>query len=159
MLKRREFIARTSAALAFTGGSIKGALTNSSYAQESQISAATMENSFPQTDISVDQLTEYLAYALRILKNCDLPCEGITTPGGFGNKVKQKLPQAVFEAVRDVYATELPHYFKNVSMCEESVLPEFENVRGADTDEPTVTVNVPAGTGDWFGGWDGVAES
>lgn len=124
-----------------------------------EISAATMENSFPQTDISVDQLTEYLAYALRILKNCDLPCEGITTPGGFGNKVKQKLPQAVFEAVRDVYGTDLPHYFKYVSLGEESVLPRFENVKGADTDSPTLTVNVPAGTGDWFGGWDGVVES
>lgn len=124
-----------------------------------EISAATMENSFPQTDISVDQLTEYLAYALRILKNCELPCEGITTPGGFGNKVKQKLPQAVFEAVRDVYGTELPHYFKYVSLDEESVLPKFENVHGKDTDSPTLTVNVPAGTGDWFGGWDGVVES
>ncbi len=124
-----------------------------------EISAATMENSFPQTDISVDQLTEYLAYALRILKNCELPCEGITTPGGFGNKVKQKLPQAVFEAVRDVYGTELPHYFKYVSLGDESVLPKFENVRGADTDSPILTVNVPAGTGDWFGGWDGVVES
>ena len=124
-----------------------------------EISAATMENSFPQTDISVDQLTEYLAYALRILKNCELPCEGITTPGGFGNKVKQKLSQAVFEAVRDVYGIELPHYFKYVSTGDESVLPKFENVRGSDTDSPTLTVNVPAGTGDWFGGWDGVVES
>ncbi len=124
-----------------------------------EISAATMENSFPQTDISVDQLTEYLAYALRILKNCDLPCEGVTTPGGFGNKVKQKLPQAVFEAVRDVYGTDLPHYFKYVSLEKESVFPKFENMQGAGTDSPTLTVNVPAGTGDWFGGWDGVVES
>ncbi len=126
---------------------------------QAEISAATMENSFPQTDISVDQLTEYLAYALRILKNCDLPCEGITTPGGFGNKVKLKLPQAVFEAVRDVYGSELPHYFKYVSLGNESVLPRFENVRGESTNSPTLTVNVPAGTGDWFGGWDGVSES
>lgn len=124
-----------------------------------EINAGTMENSFPQTDISVDQLTEYLAYALRILKNCELHCEGITTPGGFGNKVKQKLPQAVFEAVRDVYGTELPHYFKYVSLDDESVMPKFENVQGADGDSPTLTVNVPAGTGDWFGGWDGVVES
>ncbi len=124
-----------------------------------EISAATMENSFPQTDISVDQLTEYLAYALRILKNCDLPCEGITTPGGFGNKVKQKLPQAVFEAVRDVYGTDLPHYFKYVSLGEESVLPKFEHLQDADSEMPTMVVNVPAGTGDWFGGWDGVTAS
>ena len=38
--------------------------------------AATMENSFPQTEVSVDFLASYLAYSLRILKNCGLPCEG-----------------------------------------------------------------------------------
>jgi hypothetical protein len=65
----------------------------------------------------------------------------------------------VFEAVRDVYGTELPHYFKYVSLGDESVLPKFENVQGANTDTPSLTVNVPAGTGDWFGGWDGVVES
>ena len=31
-------------------------------------------------------LGAYLAYALRILHNVGLPCEGITTPGGFGSK-------------------------------------------------------------------------
>ena len=30
---------------------------------------------------SADQLADYMSYALRILKNVDLPCEGITTPG------------------------------------------------------------------------------
>ncbi|RMF39478.1 MAG: hypothetical protein D6753_13700, partial [Planctomycetota bacterium] len=66
-------------------------------------SAATMENSYPQQEVSVDYLASYLAYALRILNNCGLPCEGITTPGGFGNRVKQKLPVAVRQAVSDVY--------------------------------------------------------
>ena len=119
------------------------------------VSAATMENSFPQTEISVDQLAAYLAYALRILKNCDLPCEGITTPGGFGNRVKSQLPQAVFEAVRDVYRTELPHYFKYVSVEDEGTQPTLEHVRDPNSLDPRVTVSVPAGTGDWFGGWDG----
>ncbi|MGV2339946.1 MAG UNVERIFIED_CONTAM: hypothetical protein LVR18_40120 [Planctomycetaceae bacterium] len=45
----------------------------------------------------------YLAYALRILRNCGLPCEGVTTPGGFGNRVKPELSLAVQQAVRDVY--------------------------------------------------------
>ncbi len=123
-----------------------------------EINAGTMENSFPQEEVSVDFLASYLAYALRILKNCDLPCEGITTPGGFGNRVKDQLPIAVHQAVRDVYGCELPHYFKYVSLGEQSVLPKLENLRDADTDQPTVTMNVPAGTGDWFGGWDGVDE-
>jgi hypothetical protein len=123
-----------------------------------EISAATMENSYPQEKKSVDELAAYLAYALRILKNCDMPCEGITTPGGFGNMVKSELSLAVHYAVRDVYGSELPHYFKYVSGGSQSTEPKLEHVEGLDTDEPRVVVNVPAGTGDWFGGWDGDLE-
>ena len=35
-----------------------------------EANSATMENSYPQSDVSVDHLTEYLVYALRILKSC-----------------------------------------------------------------------------------------
>ncbi len=118
-------------------------------------SPASMENSYPQEDVSVDYLASYLAYALKILKNCDLPCEGVTTPGGFGNRVKDKLPLAVFEAVRDVFGSEIPHYFKYVVDGDESTEPKLEAVRDRDSEAPRVTVNIPAGTGDWFGGWDG----
>ncbi|MCA9264015.1 MAG: hypothetical protein KDA60_09220 [Planctomycetales bacterium] len=118
-----------------------------------EATSATMENSFPQDDRSVDELAEYLALALNILKNCGLPAEGITTPGGFGNRVKDKLPQAVYEAVTDVYGTELPHFFKYVREGEESTAPELENV--GTPANPRVVMNVLAGTGDWFGGWDG----
>jgi hypothetical protein len=120
-----------------------------------EISPATMENSYPQQDLSVDQLAEYLAYALRILKNCGLPCEGITTPGGFGNRVKEKLPLAVRQAVSDVFAAEIPHYFKYVEMGEANTEPRVEALATHDGSPPHLTVNVPAGTGDWFGGWQG----
>jgi len=123
-----------------------------------EISSATMENSYPREKKSVDELTAYVAYALRILKNCELPCEGITTPGGFGNLVKSELSLAVREAVRDVYGAELPHYFKYVSGGKESTQPKLEHVEGLDTDDPRAIVNVPAGTGDWFGSWDGDSE-
>jgi hypothetical protein len=69
--------------------------------------------------------------------------------------VKPELSLAVHDAVRDVYGTDLPHYFKYVVGSDESTIPKLEHVRGLDTDDPKVTVNVPAGTGDWFGGWDG----
>ncbi len=119
------------------------------------INAATMENSFPQQHKSVDELASYLAYALRILERCDLPCEGITTPGGFGNRVKSELSLAVDEAVRDVYRVDLPHYFKYVHGGDQSTEPILEHVRGVGTEDLRLTVNVPAGTGDWFGGWQG----
>lgn len=123
-------------------------------------SPAHMENSYPQADVSVDYLASYLAYALRILKNCDLPCEGITTPGGFGNRVKDKLPAAVFEAVRDVYGTEVPHYFKYIASGDESANPKLERVASDDGAGATRAVmNVLAGTGDWFGGWEGTVAS
>jgi hypothetical protein len=114
---------------------------------------ATMENSFPQTDISTDELASYLAYALKILKNCELPCEGITTPGGFGNRVREKLPLAVHQAVRHVFGSELPHFFKYVA-DDLSTEPTLEFVAGK-RDVSQLTMNIPAGTGDWFGGWDG----
>jgi hypothetical protein len=120
-----------------------------------EVTPAAMENWYPQTPVSVDQLTEYLAYALRILKNCDLPCEGITTPGGFGGSVPNELSLAVQEAVRDVYGAEIPHYFKYVAEGSESTQPRIEHLQDAESDSPRLTVNVYAGTGDWFGGWDG----
>ncbi|QDV43660.1 hypothetical protein Enr13x_35170 [Stieleria neptunia] len=118
-----------------------------------EVNAGTMENSYPQTDISTDHLTEYLAYALRILKNCGLNCDGITTPGGFGNRVKEKLPVAAGQAVRDVYGSELPHYFKYVKTGDESTEPQLEF--DGDRVLSNLTMNVPAGTGDWFGSWEG----
>ena len=120
-----------------------------------EISSATMENSYPQEPKSVDELASYLAYALRILERCDLPCEGITTPGGFGSRVKSELSLAVGDSVSSVYGTDLPHYFKYVSDGDESTQPVLEHVRGLDGEHPRAIVNVPAGTGDWFGGWDG----
>jgi hypothetical protein len=119
------------------------------------IGKSTMENWFPQEKISVDELASYLAYALRILKNCELPCEGITTPGGFGNQMRDQLPQAVDESVRDVFGTELPYYFKYVREGDEDTQPAIEYLRHTADGRPQATVNVPAGTGDWFGGWQG----
>ena len=119
------------------------------------INSSTMENSYPQGKKSVDELASYLAYALKILKHCELPCEGVTTPGGFGNQVKPELSLAVDEAVRDVFGVSLPHYFKYVHTGDQSTEPIIENLRNAGSEDVRMTVNVPAGTGDWFGGWQG----
>jgi hypothetical protein len=120
-----------------------------------EISPATMENSYPREKKSVDELAAYLGYALRILRNCELPCEGITTPGGFGGLVRSELSLAVQHAVRDVYGAEVPHYFKYVYTGDENTEPKLEHLSGLGTDDVRFTVSIPAGTGDWFGGWQG----
>jgi hypothetical protein len=105
---------------------------------------------------SVDFLADYIGYALKVLKNAGLPCEGMTTPGGFGNRVLPQLSQATLEACRDVYGTEIPHYFRHLYTGRESVAPRVEYAAGLGTDDPKCVVSVIGGTGDWFGGWDGL---
>lgn len=123
-----------------------------------EISRHTMENSFPDKPVSVDDLADYLAYALRILKNVGLPCDGFTTPGGFGNLVKSELSLAARQAVQSVFRSEIPHYFKYLLTDKSrSTNPQIEHVSGLGTADPQCTVNIIAGTGDWFGGWDGVS--
>jgi hypothetical protein len=117
----------------------------------------TMENSYPPAKQSAEELAPYIAYALQILKNCELPCTGITTPGGFGNKCKTELSLAVRQAVTDVFANpDVPFYFKYISeKPDESTRPKLEAIEGVGTEAPKFVVNVPASTGDHFGGWDG----
>jgi hypothetical protein len=105
---------------------------------------------------SVDQLADYLSYALRILKNVELPCEGITTPGGFGNRVLPQLSQATLESCRSVFNAEIPHYFRHLYTDERSVAPRVEYASGLDTNDPRCAVSIIGCTGDWFGGWDGL---
>lgn len=104
---------------------------------------------------SVDEIAAYQAYALQILKNVELPCEGVTTPGGYGNRVLPQLAQATFESVRSVYGAEIPHYFRHLySEGDRSVAPRVEYAAGLDTSDPRCVVSIIGCTGDWTGGWD-----
>jgi hypothetical protein len=105
---------------------------------------------------SVDELADYLSYALKILKNIGLPCEGITTPGGFGNRVLPELSQATFESCRDVFGAEIPHYFRHLYTDDRSVAPRVEYAADLDSDDPKCVISIIGCTGDWFGGWDGL---
>jgi len=105
---------------------------------------------------SVDELANYMAYALRILKNAGLSCEGITTPGGFASRVLPELAQATLAACRDVFDAEIPHYFRHLFTDERSVAPRVEYASGLDTPSPKCVVSIIGCTGDWFGGWDGL---
>lgn len=114
-----------------------------------------MENWEWSVGRSADELASYLAYALKILKEIGLPCEGMTTPGGFGSKARPQLAQATFEAVRAVFGAEVPHYFRDLfSEGETSVAPLVQNASGFTGADPRCVVHVIGCTGDWTGGWD-----
>ena len=73
---------------------------------------------------SVDEIADYMTYALRILHNVGMPCEGITTPGGFGVNALPELAQtfsenvSVFDRVwyglHEINAELLQHFRSNV---------------------------------------------
>jgi len=115
-----------------------------------------IENAGWSQDKSADQLADYMAYALRILKNVGLPCEGITTPGGFGGQNRVNLAKATFQSCRDVFNAEIPHYFRDLFTDERSVAPLVQYASGLDSDDPKCVVSIIGCTGDWFGGWDGL---
>lgn len=120
---------------------------------------SVMENFGWTVGKSADELTDYLSYALRILKNVDLPCEGITTPGGFGGRVLPQLSQAVLQSCRDVFGAEIPHYFRHAFLDQRSVAPQVEYASGLAGSDPKCVVSVIACTNDWTGGWDGLTEA
>jgi hypothetical protein len=114
-----------------------------------------MENWEWTTGRSADEIADYMTYALRILKNIGLPCEGITTPGGFGVRARPQLAQATLQSVRDVFGAEIPHYFRDLyDRGDESVAPHVYYASGLDGADPRCVVSIIACTGDWTGGWD-----
>ncbi len=115
-----------------------------------------IENAGWSQDKSADELADYMAYAMRILKNVGLPCEGITTPGGFGSQNRVNLAKATLQSCRDVFNAEIPHYFRDLFTDDRSVAPLVQYASGLDGDNPKCVVSIIGCTGDWFGGWDGL---
>jgi hypothetical protein len=116
-----------------------------------------MENWEWSQNKSADELGAYMAYALNILKEAGLHCEGITTPGGFGSRNMDNLAKGTLEAVRDVFKAVIPNFFRDVvTEPGKSVEPQLYHVSGLDTDDPRCSVHIIGCTDDWFGGWDGI---
>lgn len=117
-----------------------------------------MENWGWSQDKSADELGGYMAYALQVLKNAGLNCEGLTTPGGFASQNKEALAQGTLAAVREVYPeVDVAHYFRDLyTEPDKSVAPLVKYPSGLHSDDPRCVVSVIGCTGDWFGGWDGL---
>lgn len=119
-------------------------------------SEKTMENWGWTDDKSADEIADYMSYALTAIKNAGLTATGVTTPGGFGNKVLPQLSQAAMQACRGVFQTEIPHYFRHLFTDHRSVAPRVEFASGLNGADPHCVVSIIGCTGDWFGGWDGL---
>jgi len=116
-----------------------------------------MENWEWSQNKSADELAAYQAYALNILKEAGLYCEGLTTPGGYGGRNQDNLALGTLQAVRDVYGAEIPHYFRDLFTEKgKSVAPQVRFPSGLDSSDPKCVVSILGCTGDWFGGWDGL---
>jgi hypothetical protein len=116
-----------------------------------------MENWEWSQNKSADELAAYQAYALNILKEAGLYCEGLTTPGGYGGRNQDNLALGTLQAVRDVYGAEIPHYFRDLFTEKGvSVAPQVRFPSGLESNDPKCVVSVLGCTGDWFGGWDGL---
>jgi hypothetical protein len=106
---------------------------------------------------SADELAAYQSYALEILKEAGLMCEGLTTPGGYGGKNQENLAKSTLQSVRDVFGTEVPHYFRDLFTEKgESVKPVVLYPSDLSSQDPKCVVSIIGCTNDWFGGWDGL---
>lgn len=116
-----------------------------------------MENWEWSQNKSADELAAYQAYALAILKEAGLPCEGITTPGGYGSRNQNNLARGTLDAVKEVFGVEIPHYFRDLfTEKEKSVVPKVLYPSGLDGNDPECVVSIIGCTEDWFGDWDGL---
>ena len=106
---------------------------------------------------SADELGEYIAYALSILKEAGFECDGMTTPGGFGHRNIPNLARGTQWAVRDVYGAQIAHFFRDLILePAKSVQPQVFHAENLEGDHPSCSVHIIGCTGDWFGGWDGL---
>lgn len=118
-----------------------------------------MENWEWSQNKSADELAAYQAYALTILKEAGLNCEGLTTPGGYGSKNQNNLALGTLEAVRDIFGAEIPHFFRDLFTDKnKSVAPLVLHPSGLTGPDPKCVVSIIGCTEDWFGNWDGLQQ-
>ncbi len=106
---------------------------------------------------SSDELAAYQVYALTILKEAGLQCEGLTTPGGYGGQNQDNLALSTLQSVQDVYGSEIPHYFRDLFTEKgKSVAPQVLYPSNLNNPDAKCVVSVLGCTSDWFGDWDGL---
>ena len=91
-----------------------------------------------------DSLTAYYVHALEILKNVDIPANGITSPWHFAQGVEEAHAEAVGRSLREVFDVKQAWYFLHTSnKMEEDWVRIMRRDDEAGTAVVTVVGNVP----------------
>jgi len=103
-------------------------------------------------DPPVEQLTDYIAAAMELLRNVGIRCEGVTSPGVFGKRKEEAYARSTLEAALRVNNNPRPFYFL---WLKTDALPDVP-IRHAQKDKGIAIASIVACAGDWFGatGWD-----
>ena len=95
----------------------------------------------------VDQLTDYIAAAMQLLKNVGIPCEGVTSPGNFGKEKEDAYAQAVLDASIRINNNSRPFYFLWNVLDKMPTVP----IHHAKKDKGSAVASIVGCAGDWFG--------
>jgi len=112
------------------------------------------QGEWAERPIPAEVLGPYIAAALRILHNVDIPAEGVTSPGAFGRKDLDAYGEATLWAQKEVNSNSTPFFFCEVYYRKEDPLP-YPKLYSLDKKKGECCVGIVAGTGDYFAGWEG----
>jgi len=100
-------------------------------------------------DPPVERLTDYIAAAMELLRNVGIACEGVTSPGAFGQRKEAAYAQATLDAALRVNNNPRPFYFLWVKVKREE-MPDVP-IWCVEKDKGRAVASIVACAGDWFG--------
>ena len=104
-------------------------------------------------DPPLEPLTDYIATAMTLLRDAGIPCEGVTSPGGFGSRQESAYAQATLDAAIRVNGNTRPFYFMRVHVAPDA-WPDVP-IWHAQREEGIAIASIIGCTDDWFGNWTG----
>ena len=94
-----------------------------------------------------DSLTAYFVYALEILKNVDIPANGITSPWCFARGVEEAHAEAVGRSLAEVFGVKQAWYFLHQSS---KVEEDWARIMRRDVEAGTAVVSIVSGVEDVY---------
>jgi len=112
------------------------------------------QEEWAENPVPFETLAPYIAAALRILHNCDLAAEGVTSPGAFQHVDLDNYGASTLWAQKEVNRNPRPFFFCEVYSSDKQPLP-YPKLYALDKEKGECCAGIIGGTGDWFAGWEG----